>query len=216
MAKEGHIYVLIHPTLNETYKVGVTTQPVKKRLYQHNTDFNKHAGKVVEETGQKWEIQSSYPVADIYHAENEFWSATGWGHVPFRKGIEIAKMSEQQLEDGIKAALKAGVRGRGVRRASQNGDRSVLIMSMAEYRANYGKGNVKPKKTIHNREWMDGILKGTGYKHVGEKFHHIQYTEFECPSGHVFKEVPRMLALDISCPYCTKSRPDYRKENPNG
>lgn len=201
--KPGYIYVLTHPSRSGTYKVGVTMQTVKKRLSQHNTDYAKLAGQIVKETGQKWELHSWYSVDDIYHAENEFWSSTGIGHVPFRQGIEIAPMTEEQLNDGLRAARNAGTRN-SPQRVEGNG-RRVITMSLAEYNEKYGAGSKEQpkKKLVHNREWMAGVLEGSGMTHVGEKFNHIQYTEFECANGHVFSAIPRSLALNVKCPKCT-------------
>ena len=55
------------------FKIGVTTRTVNIRLKQHNTDFKKHAGKVVQETGQLWEVHEVYLVQDVYVAEKMFW-----------------------------------------------------------------------------------------------------------------------------------------------
>ncbi len=43
--KPGYLYVLVHPSDSDLYKIGVTTQPLKRRLAQHNRD--------TEEAGRK-------------------------------------------------------------------------------------------------------------------------------------------------------------------
>jgi len=55
--KPGYIYVLTHPSNPDLYKIGVTILEPTKRLAQHNSDFTRAAGRVVNETGQKWELK---------------------------------------------------------------------------------------------------------------------------------------------------------------
>ena len=78
-AKAGFIYVLIHPSDPNLIKVGMTTRNLETRLKEHNTQFDKAAGKVVEATGQKWVIKEFFPVEDTYNAENAFFHRS-----PFR------------------------------------------------------------------------------------------------------------------------------------
>jgi predicted GIY-YIG superfamily endonuclease len=56
--RAGSLYVLTHPSNPNLYKVGVTVVDPKKRLAQHNTQLDKAAGRVVRETGQKWELKT--------------------------------------------------------------------------------------------------------------------------------------------------------------
>ena len=91
--QDGFLYVLRHPARVFTdfglsddeylYKIGVTTRTVKIRLKQHNTDFKKAAGKVVEETGLLWEVQEVYSVQNVYAAESLFWNHSPWADMPF-------------------------------------------------------------------------------------------------------------------------------------
>ena len=53
--KSGYLYVLVHPSDPNLYKIGVTIRKPEERLAQHNSQFDKYAGQVVKETGQKWE-----------------------------------------------------------------------------------------------------------------------------------------------------------------
>ncbi len=175
MAKPGHIYVLTHPSRPGEYKIGVTTQKVEKRLSQHNTNYSKIAGQIVKETGLRWELKEYHPVADIYFAEGAFWGATGIADIPYRYGIEIFPMDWNTVQVGLNAAKKAGVRPQ-----------------QPEI----------PDKLVHNREWMIRELEGTGLTLIGSKFNHIQYTEFQCEKGHIFRAIPRLLANDKSCPEC--------------
>ena len=74
--KSGYLYVLVHPSDPDLYKIGVTILHPEKRLAQHNSQFDKYAGQVVKETGQKWEIKKFIAVPDPYWAEKVFWGAT--------------------------------------------------------------------------------------------------------------------------------------------
>ena len=71
--KPAHIYVLTHSSNPNLYKVGVTIRDPKVRLAQHNSDFTKAAGRVVQETGQEWVLKEFHPVDDPYWAEKAFW-----------------------------------------------------------------------------------------------------------------------------------------------
>ena len=173
-AKPGFIYVLTHPSKPNEFKIGVTTQKVEKRLAQHNSNYSEIAGQIVKETGVKWQLREYYPVSDIYTAESDFWSATGIADIPYRNGVEIFPMDEKTLHIGLKAARNAGIVSR-----------------------------IK-KKPKYTRDWMIKELEGTGISHIGQRFNHVQYTEFQCEHGHIFKAIPRILANNKWCPECKK------------
>ena len=52
--KAGYLYVLVHPSDPDLYKIGQTTCRPAERLAQHNSDYKKYVGQIVKETGQKW------------------------------------------------------------------------------------------------------------------------------------------------------------------
>jgi hypothetical protein len=87
--KSGYLYVLVHPSDPDLYKVGQTTRLPQERLVEHNSDYSKHAGRIVKETGQKWELKTYIAVPDPNWAETVFWEATGLAEIPFRGGIEV-------------------------------------------------------------------------------------------------------------------------------
>ena len=74
---KGFLYVLSHPKEYEggakLFKIGMTRRDPLIRLKQHNTQFDKAAGKVVKETGQLWELKETVKVDDVYLAEHVFW-----------------------------------------------------------------------------------------------------------------------------------------------
>ena len=108
--KSGYLYVLVHPSAPELYKIGVTILHPEKRLAQHNRHYDKYAGKIVKETGQKWELKTYIAVPDPYWAEAVFWRATWVADIPFRGGIEVEKMDWESVQTGLDAAKKAGLR----------------------------------------------------------------------------------------------------------
>ena len=108
--KSGYLYVLVHPSDPDLYKVGQTTRLPQERLVEHNSDYSKHAGRIVKETGQKWELKTYIAVPDPNWAETVFWGATGLADIPFRRGIEVERMEWKLVQAGLKAAQKAGVR----------------------------------------------------------------------------------------------------------
>ena len=108
--RSGYLYVLTHPSDPSLYKIGVTIRPPEIRLAEHNNDFEKPAGKVVQVTGQKWNLKTYIPVPDPYWAEKAFWGATHFPLIPFRQGIEVEKMEWELVQKGLDAAMRAGVR----------------------------------------------------------------------------------------------------------
>ncbi len=108
--KPGYLYVLMHPSDPNLYKIGVTVLDPEKRLAQHNRQLDMCACRIVKETGQKWEIKTYISVPDPYWAEKAFWGATHFPNIPYRGGVEIERMEWSLVESGLMAATKAGVR----------------------------------------------------------------------------------------------------------
>ena len=114
--QDGFLYVLRHPSNSFTehgvnegehlYKIGVTTRTVKIRLKQHNTDFTKVAGRVVQETGQCWELQEVYSVQNVYSAEKIFWGHSPYADIPFLGGVEVIAMKPKDVQEAIDAVLR--------------------------------------------------------------------------------------------------------------
>jgi hypothetical protein len=114
--QDGFLYILRHPSRTfaeyglgddeHLFKVGVTTRTVKIRLKQHNTNFKKAAGRVVQETGQLWEVHEVYIVENVYAAEKIFWGHTQWADIPFLGGVEVMPMKPEDVQKAIDAVLK--------------------------------------------------------------------------------------------------------------
>ncbi len=172
--KSGYLYVLIHPSNPDLYKIGVTTQLPKKRLAAHNSNYKEYAGKVVKETGQKWTIKTYIEVPDPYWAETVFWGATGLADIPYRRGIEIEKMDWKTVEVGLEAAKKAGVR---------------LPDPIPDYVYAY---TARMKKRLEGRD-----IKLLGL--VRSKF---GKANFQCSNGHEWRTIPELVAEGSGCPKC--------------
>lgn len=117
--QDGFLYILRHPCRvfsdygveedEHLFKIGVTTRTVNIRLKQHNTDFKKHAGMVVQETGQLWEVHEVYSVEDVYVAEKMFWKNTKFADIPFMGGVEIIAMKPEEVQQTMDAVLKLSI-----------------------------------------------------------------------------------------------------------
>jgi hypothetical protein len=172
--KSGYLYVLVHPSDPNLYKIGVTIRKPEERLAQHNSQFDKYAGQVVKETGQKWEIKEVIVVPDPYLAEKVFWSATPISLMPGGAAIEVGRMEWAWVQAGLNAAKKAGVRSPPVPRTT----------------------------SVRNREWMLTQLEGTGISIVGRYRGLIRGTDFRCEKGHEFTESAGVVANHKACPLC--------------
>lgn len=54
--KSGYLYVLVHPSDPDLYKIGVTVLHPEERLAQHNRDFEEYAGQIVKKTASVYSI----------------------------------------------------------------------------------------------------------------------------------------------------------------
>lgn len=172
--KPGFLYVLTHPSDPDLYKIGVTVLQPEKRLAQHNREFKKHAGRIVKETGQKWELKTFIAVPDPYHAEGAFWGATWIGDIPYRGGVEVVKLDWKSIQKGLEAAEKVGMRP------------------------------PPPPRTYptRNHDWMVKELEGSGIAMTERYQGLVRYTEFRCDKGHVFKESAGLFVNYKTCPCC--------------
>lgn len=172
--KPGYLYVLVHPSDSRLYKIGVTIKPPEKRLAEHNCNYKEYAGRIVKETGQKWELKTYIAVPDPYWAEKAFWGATHFPDIPYLGGIEVLPMEWELVQSGLAAAKKAGLR----------------------------PPPINPIKPVRNREWMISQLEGTGITIIGRYRGLVAGVEFQCEKGHTFWETAGLMANRRSCPCC--------------
>jgi len=151
--------VLVHPSDPDLYKVGVTILELGARLAQHVRNSDEDAGKVVQETGQLWELKTFVEVADRYWSEKAFWGATARGLSPFRGSVVVRKMEWKWVQQDLDAATKAGMRP-----------------------------PPPPRTTpVRDSAWIVAQLEGTGITLIGRYRGLVTGIEFQCEKGHVFK-----------------------------
>ena len=172
--KSGFLYVLVHSSDPNLYKIGATTLDPEKRLKQHNRELAEYAGEIVKETGLPWKLKTFIEVEDPSWAKRAFWLATPHSLFPFLGGIEVQKMDWEVVQRGLEAAKKAGVR---------------LLHKQKENPA-------------RKQEWLQKQLEGTGIKMLGGYHGLVRNVEFQCENGHVFKTSPGKLVNRKSCPCC--------------
>jgi len=176
--KSGYIYVLTHPSNSNLYKIGVTILEPSKRLAQHNRDFSKVAGRIVQETWQKWELKEYHSVPDPYWAEKAFWNTTPFPIIPYRNGIEVENMTWEQVQRGLEAAKIAGLRS------------EQPPIPLPDYVYAY---TASLKKRLEGR---DIVLLGYVKSMRSGK------ANFRCNNGHEWRTTPMLVAEGEGCPQC--------------
>ena len=187
--KPGFIYVLTHPSDQYLIKVGMTTRSPYVRLKEHNNQFDKAAGKVVEATGQEWVIKEYFEVSDTYNAESAFFQRSPLTEIPGALGDELLKLDDKYMNwdwvnEGLEAAKSVGIRND----ASQ-------------------PPNPKPKPK-KGAKWIEDQLEGSGLKPIKGCGNGITKVPFECSEGHIFKISGRSLIRFPFCPVCEPERFD--------
>ncbi len=173
--KSGYLYVLVHPSDPDLYKIGQTTHHPEERLAEHNSNHEEYAGKLVKETGQKWELKTYITVPDPYWAETIFWGVTPLGVIPFRQGIEVQKMEWEWVQAGLDAAKKAGVRP---------------------------PPKPLPDHVYAYTAWMNKRLVGRDITLVGNVTSKSGKATFRCSNGHEWRTRSAYVAEGEGCPQC--------------
>jgi len=173
--KSGYIYVLIHPSDPDLYKIGITTRKPEQRLAEHNSNYEEYTGQIVKETGQKWELKEFHAVPDPYWAESVFWGTTPFADFPYRYGIEVERMDWDQVQNGLDAAKKAGVRP---------------------------PPEPLPDYVYANAAWMNKRLARRGITLVGHIQSKFGKSTFQCKNGHEWRAAPNDVAEGEGCPQC--------------
>lgn len=187
--KAGYIYILIHPSDKYLIKVGMTTRTPYARLKEHNTQFDKAAGKVVEATGQEWLLKEYFEVVDTYNAESAFFQRSPLTEIPYALGNELLRLDDKHMNwdwvnEGLEAARSIGIR----RDPSQPPNPKA-----------------KPKK---GAKWIAAQLEGSGLTPIKGCGNGITKVSFECPEGHIFKISGYSLVRFPYCPVCEPERFD--------
>ena len=173
--KSGYIYVLVHPSDRDLYKVGQSTRHPQKRLVEHNSNYAEYAGRIVKETGQKWALKTYIAVPDPSWAETVFWGATGLADIPFRGGIEVERMEWKVVQLGLEAAKQAGIR----------------------------PSEPTPDWVYSYTASMRKRLEGRGITLIGHVKSMVSgRNNFQCSNGHEWRTVPNNVAEGGGCPQC--------------
>jgi T5orf172 domain len=174
--KAGYLYVLVHPSDPALCKIGQTTRHPEKRLAEHNSNYKECAGRIVKETGQKWEIKTYIAVPDPTLAESIFWNATPSADIPFQGGIEVKyNMKWEWIEKGLEAAKKTCVRP----------PPKPLADWVYAYTA-----------------WMNKRLEGRDVALVGRVTSRSGKATFRCTCGHQWRTRSADVAEGEGCPQC--------------
>jgi hypothetical protein len=173
--KSGYLYVLVHPSDLNLYKIGQTTRHPTKRLDEHNSNYEEYAGQLVKETGQKWEIKTYIAVPDPCWAESVFWGSTPLADIPYLRGIEVQKMEWKWVKDGLNAAKKAGLRP----------SRKEL-----------------PDHVYAYTSWMKKRLEGRDITLLGYVRSKAGKATFRCINGHEWRTRPLYVAEGEGCTEC--------------
>ena len=173
--KSGYLYVLVHPSDPDLYKVGQTTRHPEERLAEHNSNYEEHAGQIVKETGQKWELKTYIAVPDPYWAETVFWGSTPLADIPYQGGIEVQKMEWEWVQKGLDAAKKAGLRP---------------------------TTKELPDHVYAYTAWMNKRLEGRDIALLGYVRSKFGKATFRCSNGHEWRTRPDYVAEGEGCPQC--------------
>lgn len=183
VVKPGFIYVLTHPSDPNLIKVGMSTRSPQIRLKEHNSQFEKAAGKVVEATGKEWIIKEYFAVEDTYNAESTFFHRSPLTEMPYALSDELLKLDDRcinwnWINEGLELARSVGIRR----------DTSQAPIPKP-----------KPKK---GAQWIEAQLKDSGLKPIKGYGNGITKIAFECPNGHIFKISGYSLVRFPFCPVC--------------
>ncbi|MBX7136331.1 MAG: hypothetical protein K1X67_26985 [Fimbriimonadaceae bacterium] len=173
--KSGYLYVLVLPSDPDLYKIGVTILHPEKRLSQHNNNDEEYAGRIVSQTGQKWQLKTYIAVPDPYWAESAFWSATGFTDMPGGVTVEVRRIEWKRIQAGLDAATKAGVRP---------------------------PPKPVPDWVYAYTAWMRKRLEGRDIKLVGQVTSRSGKATFRCTNGHQWRTRSTDVAEGAGCPQC--------------
>jgi hypothetical protein len=98
-ARQGYLYMLMHPDVPEYFKLGCATEHPQVRLKEHNTHGKNFLGQIVQRTGKRWQLIYYVPVTDAQRAESYF-------HEVFPRFGGLESRGGSSIEDVIKDGLK--------------------------------------------------------------------------------------------------------------
>jgi hypothetical protein len=187
--KSGFIYVLTHPSDPYLIKVGMTIRSPNVRLREHNTQFDKVAGKVVEATGQEWILKEFCAVEDTYSAESAFFHRSPLTELPYMLGNELVTLDDGEMNwdwvnDGLEIAKAVGVR------------KDALQPPIPK---------PKPKR---GAKWIEAELINSDLTPLKGYGNGITKVSFKCSQNHIFRISGFNVVRFPFCPVCEPERFD--------
>jgi len=187
--KSGFIYVLTHPSDPYLIKVGMTTRSPNVRLQEHNTQFDKVAGKVVETTGQEWILKEFCAVEDTYNAKSAFFHRSPLTELPYMLGDELVILDDEYMNwdwvnEGLEIAKAVGVRK----------DTSQPPIPKP-----------KPKR---GAKWIEAALRDSDLMPLKGYGNGITKVSFKCSQNHIFRIAGCNIVRFPFCPVCEPERFD--------
>ena len=187
--KSGFIYVLTHPSDPYLIKVGMTTRSPNVRLQEHNTQFDKVVGKVVETTGQEWILKEFCAVEDTYNAESAFFHRSPLTELPYMLGDELVILDDGEMNwdwvnEGLEIAKAVGVRK----------DTSQPPIPKP-----------KPKR---GAKWIEAALRDSDLMPLKGYGNGITKVSFKCSQSHIFRIAGCNIVRFPFCPVCEPERFD--------
>ena len=187
--KSGFIYVLTHPSDPYLIKVGMTTRSPNVRLQEHNTQFDKVVGKVVETTGQEWILKEFCAVEDTYNAKSAFFHRSPLTELPYMLGDELVILDDEYMNwdwvnEGLEIAKAVGVRK----------DTSQPPIPKP-----------KPKR---GAKWIEAALRDSDLMPLKGYGNGITKVSFKCSQSHIFRIAGCNIVRFPFCPVCEPERFD--------
>ena len=187
--KSGFIYVLTHPSDAYLIKVGMTTRNPNVRLREHNTQFDKVVGKVVEATGQEWILKEFCAVEDTYNAESAFFHRSPLTELPYMLGNELVILDDGEMNwdwvnEGLAIAKAVGVR------------------------KDTSQPPVPKPKPKRGAKWIEAALRDSGLMPLKGYGNGITKVSFKCSQSHIFRIAGCNIVRFPFCPVCEPERFD--------
>ena len=187
--KSGFIYVLTHPSDPYLIKVGMTTRSPNVRLREHNTQFDKVAGKVVKATGQEWILKEFCAVEDTYNAESAFFHRSPLTELPYHLSNELVILDDEEMNwdwvhEGLEIAKAVGVRK----------DTSQPPIPKP-----------KPKR---GAKWIEAELRDSDLMPLKGYGNGMTKVSFKCSQNHIFRISGCNIVRFPFCPVCEPERFD--------
>ena len=167
----------------------MTTRSPNVRLREHNTQFDKVVGKVVEATGQEWILKEFCAVEDTYNAESAFFHRSPLTELPYHLSNELVTLGDGEMNwdwvhEGLEIAKAVGIRK----------DTSQPPIP-----------NPIPKR---GAKWIEAALRDSDLMPLKGYGNGITKVSFKCSQSHIFRIAGCNIVRFPFCPVCEPERFD--------